>query len=137
MASDEFGVKIIADASGVAPETDKVREGFEGLADAIKGLSSDLNGLSEKTVAGLKRITSTAAETKDKVEEIGHAGEAGFGGMIHKIHEGAEAVRTFQMRAKEFAEVYVAAFAVDRIKELSRASPKGRNTCAISGWSSG
>jgi hypothetical protein len=38
--------------------------------------------------------------------------------MITKIHEGAESIRTFQMRAKEFAEVYVAMFAVERVAEF-------------------
>jgi hypothetical protein len=86
--------------------TDALREGMLASANAA-----------EKAKASIAQVNAELKAMAPATEHIKEV-HAGFTGMIAKIHEGAEAVRTFQMRAKEFAEVYVAMFAVERVTEF-------------------
>lgn len=82
-------------------------------------------------------MAEASAAVQGGVEKI----NASLGQMAGKIHAAAESVRTFQMRAKEFAEVYVAMFAVDKIAEfinkMGEASEKVSHLAQTFGMSTG
>jgi hypothetical protein len=92
-------------------------------------------GAAEKAKASIAQMNVELAKTAAEARQAGHAAEEGGHGFIamgHEIHEAAESVRTFQMRAKEFAEVYVAMFAVEKVvefaKQMGEAAEKTKHT---------
>ena len=91
--------------------TSALREGMLASAGAV-----------EKARASLAQVNVEMVKTSMAAQHAGHEAHEAGNGFLHmarEVHEAAESVRTFQMRAKEFAEVYVAMFAVERIKEFS------------------
>jgi hypothetical protein len=120
---NEFKVKIVADSSGVAPAVNATKGEIQGLNESIKALSASMQAMSAQMSAGMSKATQTAHGAGEAAKAAKHGAEeagAGFEAMAHKIHNAAESVRTMQMRAKEFAELYVAMFAVEKVVEFAR-----------------
>jgi len=117
MSDDQLGVKIVADATGVKPGVQQTKNDIASIAPALAELSASMAQMADAMKAGFQELASSAAGAKTQVRELHEEASTGFSGMIAKIHEGAESIRTFQARAREFAEVYVSMFAVERVKE--------------------
>lgn len=119
-ANDNVTVRIVGDASGVQPAVQEADASLAGLKGMLGELNASMKALTAQMSTGFVKAAGDAHKMAAGIEEAkiaaGHA-STGIGGMVARIHEGAESVRTFQMRAKEFAEVYVAMFAVERIGE--------------------
>jgi hypothetical protein len=118
---DNIGVRITADASGVAPGVAETKGQLTGLEAVTEALNSTFASLGTRIREAFTGGAASAKGMTDaiKTTEAATVSEtAALGAMVAKIHEGAESVRTFQMRAKEFAEVYVAMFAVEQIAEF-------------------
>jgi hypothetical protein len=115
---DNVTVRIVGDASRVKPAVEQTEASVSGLTGVMANLNAFIESTTAKfaelmgagTAAGEGIATGMRAATAATVAE----GSA-LTGMILKVHEGAEAVRTFQMRAKAFAEVYVGLFAVEQV----------------------
>jgi hypothetical protein len=120
-ANDNVVVSIVGDASGVAPAINQTQTELGALQPILAELNTQIAALSAEMRAGFGAGAASAhklAAGLNEAKVASHGVGTGMQGMIGKIHEGAEGIRTFQMRAKAFAEVYVAMFAVDRIAEF-------------------
>jgi hypothetical protein len=120
-ANDNVTVRIVGDASAVAPAVEQAGGSIAGLEPLLAALNSQIAALTAQMREGFASGAAGAKKLAAGLEEAkiaSHGAAGGFQGMIGKIHESAESVRTFQMRAKEFAEVYVAMFAVERVAEF-------------------
>jgi hypothetical protein len=121
MADDIVGVKIIADASGVAPGVDEAKSEIGGLSSFIAGMKEQFSaiGVAIKEAFGMGAgSVDTMKNALGGLQSKTDQETMSLREMIATIHEGAESVRSFQMRAKEFAEVYVAMFAVEQVGEF-------------------
>jgi hypothetical protein len=138
--SENVEVRIVGDASGVQPAVDSAESSVGGLRGIIADVNAFLDSMRAKfTEVGVAgggagaAIRSGMAGAVAATEAEGNAVTA----MVMKIHEGAESVRTFQMRAKEFAEVYVAIFAVETIahwvEALGAAAERTEHLAVITG----
>lgn len=114
-------ISIVADASGVKPGIDTAISEVQGLGAAIAEIAATMRVLTEQMRAGFEQAGASAHSATAATRETGaaaHEAESGFIAMAMGIHEAAESVRTMQMRAKEFAEIFVAIFAVEQIHEF-------------------
>jgi hypothetical protein len=105
-------LNTFAKEASSAGSTEGLREGMLAAASAA-----------EKARASIAHVNVELAKSAAEARNAGHAAEEGGHGfvkMAHEVHEAAESVRTFQMRAKEFAEVYVAMFAVEKVVEFAK-----------------
>jgi hypothetical protein len=116
-------VRIIADASGVASGVNQAKTELQAMGPVLAALNASIAKLTAEMKSGFaggagsaEKMTAALHGTKAATEQE----TLSLGMMVGKIHEAAESVRTFQMRAKEFAEVYVAAFAVEQIGEFAK-----------------
>ena len=123
-ANDNVTVRIVGDASGVQPAVEQARGSIGNLEPLLAQLNSQMAALTAQMREGFMKgsaaaegMTSTLRGTKAATEAEGNA----LVGMVMKVHEGAEAMRTFQMRAKAFAEVYVGIFAVESVAHWAEA----------------
>lgn len=115
---DNVEVRIVGDATGVQPAVDQASTSVGGLT----GIIADVNAFLDSCRAKFMQLGSAGVDAGGAIAK-GMAGAVAateaegnaITAMIMKVHEGAESVRTFQMRAKEFAEVYVAIFAVEAV----------------------
>jgi hypothetical protein len=118
-ANDNVTVRIVGDASQVQPAVEQTTASLGNLEPMLAELNSSIAALTTQMREGFASGATGAKQLAVGMEEAKVASVglgAGIEGAVLKIHEGAEAVRTFQMRAKEFAELYVALFAVEAIK---------------------
>jgi hypothetical protein len=120
-SNDNVRIFITGDASGVAPAVEQTESALGGIGPILEQINANVQVLVTQMRAGFTQGAADAKKLAAGLEEAkiasGGAG-AGIAAMVAKVHEGAESVRTFQMRAKEFAEVYVAMFAVEQIAEF-------------------
>jgi len=140
--NDNIAVRIVGDASGVAPAIDLTKSEIGSIAPLLRELNASMVALTGQMKAGFEAGAASATHLKTSVDSVNrsaHEAQIGLTGMVARIHEGAESVRTFQMRAKEFAEFYVALFAVEAIKSwaesLGEAAEKTAKLSAIMGMS--
>lgn len=120
-ANDNVKIYIVGDASGVQPAVEQTESSLGGIEPILAELNNQIAALTAQMKEGFAGGAASAHQLAAGLNEARAATEAESGalvGMVMKVHEGAEAVRTFQMRAKEFAELYVAMFAVDQIAEF-------------------
>jgi hypothetical protein len=120
---NEISVRIVGDASGVAPAIQQAKGEVGGLDESIRALNASMQALAAQMSAGMAKATGMAKEAHAATVQAAHGAheaEEGFAAMGHNIHEAAESVRTFQMRAKEFAELYVGIFAVEQVVEFAK-----------------
>jgi hypothetical protein len=120
-ANDNVVVSIVGDASGVGPAVEQTQVELGALQPILAELNTQIAALTAEMKAGFGAGAASAHKLAAGLNEAkiaSHGVGTGMQGMIGKIHEGAEGIRTFQMRAKAFAEVYVAMFAIDRIAEF-------------------
>lgn len=134
MNDNSVVVSIVGEASGVTPAVQATKGEFA----SIEPILAELNASMVKLTAQMKESMEAGANVGRKIKEGMNEAKAATEGensalttMIMKVHEGAESVRTFQMRAKEFAEVYVAMFAVEGVRRwaesMGEAAEKLRN----------
>lgn len=145
MADDtSVQVKIVGDASGVAPAVEQATTEVGGLKTIIGDINAFLDSARQKFVqfgtSGGEAGKIVAAGAHDAMVAVDAESNA-ITRMIMKVHEGAESVRTFQMRAKEFAEVYVGIFAVETVaewvKKIGEAAEKTEKMAAVMGMTVG
>lgn len=117
---NNVGVRITA-TSDVGPGVQQTKSQLGGL----EGFVSTLNATFSRMGAQMREAFMGGASSAEKMtgaikqtEAATISETAALSAMIAKVHEGAESVRTFQMRAKEFAEVYVAMFAIEQVAEF-------------------
>jgi hypothetical protein len=115
-SNDNVKIYIVGDASGVAPAVAKTEGALGGLEPILAELNSQIGRLTAQ-MRGFHRGRRGREEARGRAR--GGQGRRRRHwqrdrAMVARIHEGAESVRTFQMRAKAFAEAYVAMFAVER-----------------------
>jgi hypothetical protein len=137
---DNVTVRIVGDASQVAPAVQQAEGSLGGLEGIIANINGWVDGLIAK-FTGLGAAGEGAGGMIAKGMGTAIAATEAEGNaltrMILKVHEGAESVRTFQMRAKEFAEIYVAAFGIETIARwaegLAEAAEKTEKLAATLG----
>jgi ABC-type transporter Mla subunit MlaD len=120
-ANDNVTVSIVGNAAGVAPAVDQAKADLGGLKAAVSELTASMSKLGadmRSSMASGASVGKAVAGGMKEAQVATNAESNALERMVMKMHEGAEAVRTFQMRAKAFAEVYVAAFAVEQIAEF-------------------
>jgi hypothetical protein len=135
-------VRIVGDASGVQPAVEQAGGSIAGLEPILAQLNEQLAAMTammgeafaqggvgaEKMAAGMHVARAATEEENNALTR-----------MVMKVHEGAESIRTFQMRAKAFAEVYVGIFAVEAISRwaegLAEAAEKVEHLSAKLGMS--
>jgi hypothetical protein len=118
-ANDNVTVRIVGDASGVQPAVQQAGGSIAGLEPILAELNEQMGALTAQMReafaqggAGAERMAAGMHTARAATEEENNA----LTRMVMKVHEGAESIRTFQMRAKAFAEVYVGIFAVEAIE---------------------
>lgn len=122
--NDNIAVKIVGDASGVAPAIDYTKGEIASIAPILESLNATMMGLTAQMAKGFETGAAGAQTLKNGLHTAKAATDEetfALTRMVMKLHEGAESVRTFQMRAKEFAELYVALFAVEAVAHWAEA----------------
>lgn len=117
-ANDNVTVRIVGDASGVAPAVEEAGSSLAGLEGILKEMNSQLAVMSTMMREAFMSGAAGANQLREGLQGARAATEAennALTRMVMKVHEGAESIRTFQMRAKAFAEVYVGIFAVETV----------------------
>src|ERR1700684_1303458 len=118
---NEAKISITADASQVAPAVDQAKGSIQGLGAFIEEPKAAFANLGAKVDELKAQFVSFGETSKAAMHGTSVATEEAGGaltGMVLKVHEGAEAIRTRQMRAKEFAEIYASIFLVDQVKNF-------------------
>jgi hypothetical protein len=126
-ANDNVTVRIVGDASGVKPAVDQTKGSIAGVHEVIASLNAQLGAMAARMreafaagAGGGQQLASGMNQARVATEAESNA----LTRMVMKVHEGAESVRTFQMRAKAFAEVYVGIFAVEAVAHWAEALGK-------------
>jgi hypothetical protein len=142
VANDNVTVRIVGDASGVQPAVEQAGGSIAGLEPLLAQLNEQLASMTAMMSeafaqggAGAEKMAAGMHVARAATEEENNA----LTRMVMKVHEGAESIRTFQMRAKAFAEVYVGLFAVEAIahwaESLGEAAEKVEHLSAKLGMS--
>lgn len=141
MNDNEVAVKIIGDASQVAPATNLAKAQVVGLTEAINQLSAQMAQMSEKMTASMHGVDQAVEGTRREIKHLEEEEEKGFRGMISNVHEGVESFNKFKASIVEVAEVYAAAFAIERIaewaKEIGEAAEKTQHFANTFGLTTG
>jgi hypothetical protein len=123
MSDDQLGVKIVADASGVKPAVDLTKSEVQGLAPLLQQLNVSMSAMAQGMRAGFEQVAVAINGTKAEMKELEAETERetlSLRGMAASVHEGVESFNRFKIGLKEIAEVWIAAFAVERIIEFSK-----------------
>jgi hypothetical protein len=105
---DNIGVKITADASGVAPGVNTTKSEIGGLEAVVSGLNATFQALGAKIQSAFTGGAAAAKGMSEAVASVGVAAEA-------KIMASMEAVAALRAAMAGFAEVAIAAFAVHEV----------------------
>lgn len=140
VANDNVTVRIVGDASGVQPAVEQAGGSIAGLEPLIAQLSEQMMAMTSAANEGFTMLAAHVDALKGHMRGAKEATDAESNAltrMVMKVHEGAESIRTFQMRAKAFAEVYVGLFAVEAIahwaESLAASAEKLEHLSAITG----
>ena len=137
MADDQVSVKIVADASGVAPGVNKAKESVGGLEGAVTDLNATMQAMSRQMAEAMDKMAASTKKVGEGIKHLSEESEAGFRGIIMGVHEGVESFNAFKASLAEIGEVYMAAFAVERIvdwsKEMGEAAEKTKHTAETFG----
>ena len=132
-ANDNVTVRIVGDASQVQPAVDTAAASFDELKPILASISAQMATMSKtmteafaQGAAGSHALAAGMKEARVATDAEGNA----LTRMVMKVHEGAESVRTFQMRAKEFAELYVAMFGIEAIAHWAESMGKAAERTA-------
>jgi len=120
MNDNEAVIKIIGDASGVAPATEQATGEISGLSESIQQLSASMQSMSAQMVEAMGSMKAAIESTRVEVKHLEEEEERGLKAMAMSVHEGVESFNQFKLGLKEIAEVWMAAFAVERIEEWSK-----------------
>jgi hypothetical protein len=131
MADNQVDVKIVGDASGVAPATDQAKASVEGLDATLQQLTAgfaELAALMKESMAqGAASTAEMAAEMK-VLEAETEKESFSLKELAASAKEGAEVLVEMREAIMGFAEVLLAAFAVEAIvdfaKEMGEAAEK-------------
>lgn len=125
---NEAKVRIVGDASGVAPATDQAKGAVTGLRDSIAQLNATMKEMGQQMAASMQGVSKSVQETRNELKHLEEEEEAGFRAMVMNVHEGVESFNKFKATLAEIGEVYMAAFAVEQIvdwaKEMGEAAEK-------------
>lgn len=117
----EAVVRIVGDASKVAPAIDKTKSEVADLRESINRLSASMLQMAREITDGMAKSQRSIRETKEEVASLHARQEAGFRGMLAGIHEGVESFNGFKHTLYSIGEAYMAAFAVERIHHWAEA----------------
>lgn len=123
MTDNEVSVKIVADASGVAPGVDIAKGSIEGLAPLLQSLNSQFAGLAEEIRASMMSGTTGTTEMAEGLRVLQAETEreaVSLREMVVGIHEGVESFNGLKSSIIEIGEVWATAFAVERIVDMAK-----------------
>jgi hypothetical protein len=119
MTENEIDVRIVGDASGVAPATAEAKGEVKGLEEAIAAMSAQMAGLSaaikESMVAGAKATAEMAAEMK-VLEGETEREAISLRELAASAKEGVAAIVEMKEAALGFGELLLAAFAIEELE---------------------
>lgn len=119
---DEARVRIVGDASGVAPAVQATKDEFAGLQSTLAALTASFGALSadiKASMASGAASTAAMAEEMRLVEAETHAEALSLREMAVSAHEGLEAVVSMKEAMFGFGELLLAAFAVEEIHHFA------------------
>jgi hypothetical protein len=119
---DEARVRIVGDASGVAPAVQATKDQFAGLQSTLAALTASFGVLSADIKASMASGAASTAEMAAEmrlVEAETRAEAISLREMAVSAHEGLEAVVSMKEAMFGFGELLLAAFAVEEIHHFA------------------
>jgi hypothetical protein len=120
--TDEARVRIVGDASGVAPAVQATKDQIGGLEGTIAALNASFAGLAAEIKASMASSAASTAEMASEmrlVEAETRAEAVSLREMAVSAHEGLEAVVSMKEAMFGFGELLLAAFAFEEIKRFA------------------
>jgi len=118
---NEAVVRIVGDASGVAPAVSQTKGEVGGLKSFIDECKESFNkAFGDGFRDAMLRDSNAVRELNSDVKRLHATTEehaSGVRGLVGRVHEGVEGFNKFKGAIAATAEAYVAFFAVDKIKE--------------------
>jgi hypothetical protein len=115
MSDAEFGVKITADASGVAAATNHAKNEFEALNGAVHRMGSGMSSVAGEATKATDKLRLGLRSAIPEVDKLGDASRRGFRDIVNGANAGAESINGIKASIAGFAGAFATAFAVDRI----------------------
>ena len=119
-SENDVEIGIAVDASQVEPGAQAATTGIEGIGDAFEALSTQMAAQTKAITDGFAQMAAASAATREEIEKDSEVESAGIMGVVKSVHEGVLSFHEFQIGLQEFAEVYMAVFAVEAITEWAR-----------------
>ena len=129
MNDNEAVVRIVGDASQVAPAVEQAKGEVGSIAPMLAQLNAGFAELGALIKASMDPGARAAAEMSSEMRHLHEETEAesfSLKELALSVHEGVESLNGMKFAAKELAEVWLAAFAVEQVadwaKEFAEAS---------------
>ena len=143
MADDpqDVEVRIGVDASAVAPGAATTKASIQSIADSVATLAAQSAAQTKAITAGFDQMAAASSRVQKQIKADVEEEEASLLGLISTVHEGVESFNEFKASLSEIAEVYLAAFAVERVvdfaKEMGEAGEQTEHTAQRLGMATG
>lgn len=123
MADTEAVVRIVGDASAVAPAVAVAKGEVSGLDASIAELSAQMSAMAVQMSQSMGATAAATAEVATEMKVLIAETEAeslSLKSVAMSAREGAEAIEGMKAAVFGFAEVFMAAFAVEQISEWAK-----------------
>ncbi|GHH09377.1 hypothetical protein GCM10008023_05990 [Sphingomonas glacialis] len=123
MSETEASVKIVGDASGVAPAVNQTKDEIAGLGPALAQLTAGFAELAAEIRASMATTAASTAELTQEMHQLKAETEKeslSLREMALSAKEAAESISEMKEAAFGFAEAFLAAFAVEQIADWAK-----------------